>query len=98
MHRHFAAALVVLLAGAAPAAPKLRPKPEADLWFPTKIGTTWVYQSGDSRRVEIITAAESRSDGALVTVSRDGAVKRWRADVRPAPDPGSRLPPALPGA
>ena len=33
---------------------------------------------------------------ALVTVSRDGAVKRWRADDRPPPESGPRQLPALP--
>ncbi|HEY1187504.1 MAG TPA: protein kinase [Gemmata sp.] len=37
----------------------------------------------------------SADGGALISVSRDGAVKRWRADVRAAA-PGVALPPALP--
>lgn len=34
---------------------------------------------------------------ALVTVSRDGAAKRWRADVRPTPETGPRVPQPLRG-
>jgi WD40 repeat protein len=42
----------------------------------------------------LLDLAFNANNTLLTTVSRDGAVKRWRADVRPAPE--SR-PPPLPG-
>jgi hypothetical protein len=45
----------------------------------------------------VLKLAFNVAGNSLVTVSRDGAVKRWRADVRATPDTSPRLPQSLPG-
>lgn len=78
-----AVALALFLA-AAPAAPvptgprlSLAPPP----FFPTSVGTKWVYQDGDYEWTEIITAVETQKDGAFnISISRvgsDGKTTLW---------------------
>jgi WD40 repeat protein len=65
------------------------------LWDPV-VGQERLALSGHADRV--LRLAFNGDGSALVTVSRDGAVKRWRADVRSAPaEGGPRLPQSLPG-
>ncbi len=45
----------------------------------------------------VLKLAFNAAGTALVTLSRDGTVKRWRADVRATADSSPRLPQALPG-
>jgi WD40 repeat protein len=63
------------------------------LWDPVA-GQERLALAGHADRV--LDVAFNAAGTALTTVSRDGAVKRWRADVRPAADGDSRLLPALP--
>jgi hypothetical protein len=70
--------LVALIAAAvllaAPAAPVPKPEPKNALYFPVRAGAAWVYQIGETDRVqsEDVVAEVKRSDGAtVVTVSTD---------------------------
>jgi hypothetical protein len=42
------------------------------LYFPLKVGTTWVYQRGDEEITKRITQAEKKGDKHIVTVSKIG--------------------------
>ena len=64
------------------------------LWDPVA-GRERLALTGHADRV--LDVAFNAAGTSLVSVSRDGAIKRWRADVRPVvPESGPRLPPALP--
>jgi WD40 repeat protein/tRNA A-37 threonylcarbamoyl transferase component Bud32 len=63
------------------------------LWDPVA-GQERLSLTGHADR--ILRVAFNLDGTGLVTVSRDGAVKRWRADVRPAAEPGARVRPDLP--
>ncbi|AMV29646.1 Serine/threonine-protein kinase PknB [Gemmata sp. SH-PL17] len=64
------------------------------LWDPVA-GRERLALTGHADRV--LEVAFNADGTSLVSVSRDGAVKRWRADVRPTTsESGPRLPPALP--
>jgi WD40 repeat protein len=58
------------------------------LWDPVA-GQERLSLSGHADRV--MKVAFNRDGTALVTVGRDGAVKRWRADPRPVPEGGMRM-------
>ena len=64
------------------------------LWDPVA-GRERLSLTGHADRV--LEVAFNADGTALITISRDGAVKRWRADDRPPPETGPHLP-ALPGA
>jgi hypothetical protein len=59
---------LVLFATAATAAPRVKAKPAAPTFFPTAVGTTWVYRDGNRRVTEIIVGCEERADGKLIAV------------------------------
>jgi hypothetical protein len=66
----FVAGLVVGLSTATPA-PKNVKQPV--LYFPTKVGTKWVYGLGDFQWAEVITKVEERNDILVVFVAREGS-------------------------
>lgn len=58
-----------LLVSAAPAAPVAKDKPAETLYFPTTVGTKWVYEKSDkSEAVEVITATKQKDEATLVSV------------------------------
>jgi hypothetical protein len=73
MPRLLASLLVpVLLVAIAPAAPvptHLFPKTPA-YYFPTTVGTTWVYENQNWVETQTITKAESISRGVLITIEK----------------------------
>jgi hypothetical protein len=74
------ATLAVCLAGTlglSTAAPV--PKEKAVLYHPTRVGSQWVYKSGDRESVEAVSAAEEKDGVWLVTVGR-----MRRGQVEPA--------------
>jgi hypothetical protein len=76
MSRRLSATFAVVLAlSPAAGAPKLREKPAPDLFFPTTVGTTWVYQDGTAELTEVITKVDHRPDGAVVSVGR---IQGWK--------------------
>jgi hypothetical protein len=60
----------------APAAPVPKEMPP---YFPTQVGTKWVYQDGDTEEVQVITAVEESTKGKVITVGKvkDGQVVPW---------------------
>jgi hypothetical protein len=81
----FRACFVALLAPAlclilAPAAPVPREDQYPVLYFPTKVGTKWVYEDGTDEKIigertETITEVEVKADGAIVTIGRPDGEK-----------------------
>jgi hypothetical protein len=77
-------AVCVLLGGtaAAPVPPERRQSP---LYFPTTVGTKWVYQLNDGREyTEVITGVEPVLGGAVVivgAVAPDGKARPWYRHV-----------------
>ena len=70
MPRWFIAPIgLVLMVTATTAAPRVKAKPAAPTFFPTAVGTTWVYREGTRQVTEIITAREDRDDGKMVTIT-----------------------------
>jgi hypothetical protein len=68
--------LLIALAASAPAAPVAPPPREVKVYFPTTVGTKWVFQWNGGKWkgkevVEVVTAAEPGTGGAVVvTVGR----------------------------
>ena len=87
MHRHLATALGVALLGPASAAPKVRPKPDAESYFPTWLGTAWVLWEGDFEDIKFITKVEDRDGGKLVSVGRLRGGGSSRQSVSSSPGP-----------
>src|SRR4051794_14272872 len=78
-----AALAAVLFPLWAVSAPRLKDAPDEGLYFPTAVGTKWVYASQAGDYEEAIT--ESRADGpaTVVTVVRARAGKEeWRTTFR----------------
>jgi hypothetical protein len=65
---------LILIASTATAAPRVKAKPTAATFFPTAVGTTWVYRDGDRRTTEVILAVEDTDDGRRLTV---GWLQGW---------------------
>jgi hypothetical protein len=70
--RPFALAVTIAVAGvlglAAAPVPKVADKPA--LYFPTKVGTKWVYAQPRSEMTLVVTKVEAADDTTLVTVER----------------------------
>ncbi len=85
MSRSFAALIastvLVSSAGSAPR-PKLPPGPE---YFPTQVGTTWVYEQGGEESVRTVTAVASAGGETVATMTVTGRGE-WaeRVAVTPA--------------
>jgi hypothetical protein len=76
--------LVPLCALSAP-----RPKDAADeaLYFPTTVGSRWVYESPDGQYEERIDESKSEDKATVVTVVRtQGGEENWRSTVRVSPE------------
>ena len=74
-------ALVITLNLVAAPVPKDVPK-EQPLYFPTKVGTKWVYAHGDEDQTEVITAAEYKTKERLwvvqvTTSNKEKRVTEW---------------------
>lgn len=67
-------ALVLLLA-VAPAAPIPKEKSQAPDYYPTALGSKWVYKFEDSTDTTEITAVETRGDARIVTFSTPSGAK-----------------------
>lgn len=68
--------VITLLLSLAPMRSAINDRERPALYFPTQVGTRWIYQESDGReRTEAVTAVEERGSAKLVTVSReiDGA-------------------------
>lgn len=61
--------LIILASATAPAAPIPEAK-QAPLYFPTKVGATWVYQEGEKEFTETVSKVEQLAWAAVVSVSR----------------------------
>ena len=72
-----AVALPLALLGAAPV-PAPAPRPRQVSYFPTTVGTKWVYQEGEDEHVEVITAVTEKDGAKLVTVGSE-----WKGEVTP---------------
>jgi hypothetical protein len=70
--------LIAFLAGsfAAPVPAHLMPK-TGPLYYPTKVGTKWVYLVNGKEQSKCITKAEVRDGATLVTVERAGEPTCW---------------------
>jgi hypothetical protein len=68
--------LGALFLAPAPDLPTAPPPREVALYFPTKVGSKWVYQRGDTAVTEVVTAVEQKDGGKLVSVAREEAGKR----------------------
>lgn len=68
--------LVLLVAGLAvsltPATPAPKNVKQPVLYFPTKVGTKWVYDTGDSEVTLVITKVEENDGAMLVSVGKVG--------------------------
>jgi hypothetical protein len=72
MAMKLAASVLLALAAAAIAAPVGKEAPGGGFYFPTTVGTKWVYQINDkTETVEVITAAEEKDKATRVTVGRE---------------------------
>jgi hypothetical protein len=60
-----AVTLLLTVAAAAPVPKQAKPP----LYFPTKVGSKWVYQAGDKEWAEVVTKVEETAEGTLVTVA-----------------------------
>src|SRR5579872_908435 len=75
----FAVAIPLVLAAPVPA--HLMPK-EPPLAFPTRPGTTWVYEGIDDERTVVISAVKELKDGSkLVTTENVGADGKRTPDM-----------------
>lgn len=61
---------VVLCAGPMGAAPAPKDRPAGGPYFPTAVGTTWVYECGGEQDTLVVTAAEAKGDGTVVSTGR----------------------------
>jgi hypothetical protein len=71
-----AAGGITAIAALASAAPRPKEPVKAPLYFPTAIGTEWVYQQGEWEVTKRVTAVERGTDMTVVTVDRVGSVGR----------------------
>ncbi len=72
MARLFAVVTVVVVLGLAPAAPVPKGADKPLLFFPTKVGTKWVYEQPGSDMTLVVAKVEAADGGALVTVEYVG--------------------------
>src|SRR5690242_18887752 len=74
MSRHLAATEVLVEAGLAGSAPRLKDQPAGD-YFPTTVGDRWVtemqYGTNTSEYTEVVTAVDKKDGGLVVTVGRE---------------------------
>jgi hypothetical protein len=64
-----AASALVLLLAAAPAAPVPKEKSKTPNYYPTALGSRWVYKVGETEIVTEVTAVESKEDARLATIA-----------------------------
>jgi hypothetical protein len=78
-----ALAAILLLPLAAIAASRPKDSPDEGLYFPTAVGTKWVYEGPNGEYEEAITDAKADGKGTVVTVVRTkGGKEEWRSTFR----------------